>query len=791
MPARSRVFSELLAEDESENGSPLSNFGLRPQGLPSSILHNPILGANDGIDLPRVKRRKKNGMNARFDRMVAAMNITHSPSSSSSKSRNRSRTRTGSSSASGSVLSYGPPDTPVDPYYDGLKAGALGEGFSVIKMKSNPSFLDNEGYGSAREANESDSQLPEWLSDTFSTLSKNHPLRMLIPKSYTPPQFPEEESENLFAYITDSNSPRTTQSRDRDRAVSRLVNSEKPDLSSPINFQAPYLSVNNSGEMPFSKPGPASSVVPSPIDPSSTPHMLLPSIPIAAYQTPALLHPLSHPQTSPAIFDPHHLKPNALHRDSALSLVSRSSSPTAKRMRSATQPEMASDIFVSGNRKTLPSPESDSRYTHSDRDSVSVATSHHTAGGSDFHFIPALPLPPFSQPSSPQPICPSSCFSPPPISDSLQPSSFSDVSVFSTPGPGYYTSRPSDSAPDSSSSDQVVEDNFDMNVDVDELGFQWTAFNRKEVNSEAGREPPQSKPALNKPCLRPRPDIFGAKRTYPKPKYSDSPVTDVELNVSAQEHSFAIESPSSSDVPKLDVVLCTGHHQDHDCEDDHFHDENSVGFYTALDGHHEPSDLHDIHYPDKLQEEAQQPENSNLHRSQQDDEFTPRQTDSQDLPSRLDTACPFAYSVPPLSSSADASQPQQIGMERSAEKPIQGEAKLIEVEYAHNTEFGHPSDFSIVQDPRTPTRPPTVFAPAPGIYVSPLRGSSSVDEPEQVKDRDDREGFSMIKSRLLDALDRVSGKGGSRSQYAKEAEESSESSQLSTSTDSIESWGDG
>ncbi|KAJ3800070.1 hypothetical protein GGU11DRAFT_806984, partial [Lentinula aff. detonsa] len=99
MPAKSLIFSELLAE-EAENGTNL-------QQRDATI---------------RAKRRKI-GLNSKFDRMVEAMNVTYR----SPKKRQRTR--------SSSVSSYGVPQTPVDAY-DGLQIGALGQDFSVIKMRN-------------------------------------------------------------------------------------------------------------------------------------------------------------------------------------------------------------------------------------------------------------------------------------------------------------------------------------------------------------------------------------------------------------------------------------------------------------------------------------------------------------------------------------------------------------------------------------------------------------------------------------------------------------------------------
>jgi hypothetical protein len=71
--------------------------------------------------------------------MVERMNATyHSPTKS-----NRSRSRAYSTGSS-SVCSYGMPQTPVDPAYEGLQAGALGEDFALMKMNRKMSGVDQD-----------------------------------------------------------------------------------------------------------------------------------------------------------------------------------------------------------------------------------------------------------------------------------------------------------------------------------------------------------------------------------------------------------------------------------------------------------------------------------------------------------------------------------------------------------------------------------------------------------------------------------------------------------------------
>ncbi|KAG2132649.1 hypothetical protein BD769DRAFT_1774839, partial [Suillus cothurnatus] len=80
-----------------------------------------------------LKRRKTLGLNTRFDRMLAQVNVTDLYSSDPKSRRKRAR-----SSGSSSVSSYDLPKTPVDAY---IHEGRLGSDLSVLKMNqrvSNP-----------------------------------------------------------------------------------------------------------------------------------------------------------------------------------------------------------------------------------------------------------------------------------------------------------------------------------------------------------------------------------------------------------------------------------------------------------------------------------------------------------------------------------------------------------------------------------------------------------------------------------------------------------------------------
>ena len=105
------------------------------QGLCSGYLCKVVLLYHENLnltteypDIPYPKRRKT-GLNSRFDRMVEAMNATCDSPSGSTFSRRNARNRSSSSS------SYGPPTTPLAPCYEELKSDALGRNFSVLKVK--------------------------------------------------------------------------------------------------------------------------------------------------------------------------------------------------------------------------------------------------------------------------------------------------------------------------------------------------------------------------------------------------------------------------------------------------------------------------------------------------------------------------------------------------------------------------------------------------------------------------------------------------------------------------------
>ncbi|KAG7098538.1 hypothetical protein E1B28_000474 [Marasmius oreades] len=262
MPARSRIFSELLAQDE-EKGSML---GLRFHDIPPS-------------------KRRRMGLNSRFDRMVEAMNTTYnSPSGSSSSRQTRNKNRNRSSSSS----SYSLPMTPIDPYYDGLKSGALGDDFSVLKMKNKLPGLEEQNEDD--QAGQFREPLPSWLRQTFSALHQTHPLRLLLPRSSSHPQtksmsLAESQQSDSSPRIEEESAFACSRASFPSPLSPKLVHEEH--LASPIALRAidrgpqqkPRLqehlpaTPSNAQNIPFSEPGPAS--ISASNLPSSRPPLLI------------------------------------------------------------------------------------------------------------------------------------------------------------------------------------------------------------------------------------------------------------------------------------------------------------------------------------------------------------------------------------------------------------------------------------------------------------------------------------------------------------------------------------
>ncbi|THV05073.1 hypothetical protein K435DRAFT_136212 [Dendrothele bispora CBS 962.96] len=369
--------------------------------------------------------------------MVERMNISYHLPTRPDRSRKRAYS-TGSSSVSSNAM----PRTPVDSY-DGLQVGALGDDFSLIKMgKKMPGVEQDENEGFPKKRCKL--MLPTWLEDTFSTLNKGHPLRLLLPPP-SPNNDPvqsisssrEDVTENVFAFQAPPSPPPSINPpkvegpvivEDSDRFLhSQIVNAtEQNDTSS--------LSVP-----PFSTPGPASSIAPP-----SPPNIRMSTL---------------HACFAPEFFSEY-----------APSL-------------SAPQPPT---IFHPGGRSSEPSAS-----TTASRDTKSIYQVSNTGFSSSEHFSPVRSHNnafEFELPSSKSPV---HINSHEPGFDRDRPNKLkSDLDLdsnmslmsdaFTTPGPGYYSSRPL-------YFESPTEDtSFDPALCIDPLAidFQWTPFDRKETNKD-------------------------------------------------------------------------------------------------------------------------------------------------------------------------------------------------------------------------------------------------------------------------------------------------------------------
>ncbi|KAI0341935.1 hypothetical protein BDW22DRAFT_1358033 [Trametopsis cervina] len=156
-----------------------------------------VYGGVDSLQLGGPsKRRRTDGMNNRFDRMIATVNVMPSPELP------RRRRANSSSKDSSSVASYFAPRTPVDAY-NKLEGGRLGQDFSTMRARTSRSF-DPTFFDDPPPENE-ESKVPDWLSDTFATLEPHHPIRALIPSK--PAYTSVLEVTNHDAHVAQPRSP--------------------------------------------------------------------------------------------------------------------------------------------------------------------------------------------------------------------------------------------------------------------------------------------------------------------------------------------------------------------------------------------------------------------------------------------------------------------------------------------------------------------------------------------------------------------------------------------------------
>ncbi|KAL0576670.1 hypothetical protein V5O48_005330 [Marasmius crinis-equi] len=586
--------------------------------------------------------------------------------------------------------------TPVDPYYDGLGSGALGEDFSVLKMKRHVS--EEREVGDAEDGDVCKEPLPPWLTDTFTTLREGHPLRLLLPKSarnlqraMLPAQHSsssprDEEQEAIFTHYS---SPHSAPS-------SPMVPQREP-LASPITMRSVNSTLqhgsitqtpisNTVHDTPFSKPGPASSTTGSRL--LTTPASAIPLFPtlpsqprptsaLSASSASSILHPLSQRE------------PEGPFLSSASAMLTRT-------------------------------------YSSADFDDA--------------------------------------CLSP----DAPPPDSCSDI--FNTPGPVYYTSRPLDES-QPTSSDPPRPDDLLPDLDTSTLQFQWTPFDRKH--------PPDT-------------GAFPGPRQPYKYLHTSAPLRDGSLPPSSnhEEAFYGYKMHTGVDDPAAEPLEDTLYIPDPSGQ--RFSPEpEELPMASSNDDYRDaagipPSDLLRMHTGEKFFPQM---------------ESTPR-AQAQVPDERPDTACPFRFRVSPPSRPKD--QPEG---RKPMFTPTRTRVRSIPKENTPPPDPDQGREHEEAQARIATAASPPVFAPAPGVYLSPLRNTSGSGPGENI---------GNLKSRLLDAIDQVAagtcdqresggGQNGQGKQWngetmsaprkgnhsRKEANDASPARGVSRgSTESIESWGD-
>ncbi|KAI0630187.1 hypothetical protein C8Q77DRAFT_247006 [Trametes polyzona] len=240
---------------------PLDNQRLLLNGLAPGRL-----SSSSGPYARPAKRQKTEGMNSRYDGMIRTVNIMHgSPST-------ERRSRRGHTLSSSSATDYDTPRTPVGRPHP---TDVLGRGISVLKMRmSGPSvtgtdmFAPDAFQGPADAGQNPANSLPPWLRGTLSSLDSNHPLRHLAPGEPTTrgdssPSVLDPSSdmpftpaaESLFAFsvpVRDDPSHDTKSYVDVSRELMQIY--DHPLLELP----AALSSATEPPLRPFSTPGPTS-----------------------------------------------------------------------------------------------------------------------------------------------------------------------------------------------------------------------------------------------------------------------------------------------------------------------------------------------------------------------------------------------------------------------------------------------------------------------------------------------------------------------------------------------------
>ncbi|TRM69776.1 hypothetical protein BD626DRAFT_475236 [Schizophyllum amplum] len=259
MPSKSRLFSDRA--DESECST--SSLGVFSNSRSSAVGPNSRQFVRDA-------KRRKTGLNDRFDRMVETMGVMHRSPAKTPKNKKRKPRSSSFSSASEALR------TPVDDYHD-IQPDNLGKNFSVIKMGTSTGPVQHSVDDDADARTEgwttaSPPSLPGWLASTFSTLNQKHPLRLLLPRasrendiqgsaSAHASSITKEDDVFAFTLPAEDNRPPGAPAMDYNPTVplkSPFSHDSGPmSLSSLPSRARATSSVIRASDAPFSTPGPA------------------------------------------------------------------------------------------------------------------------------------------------------------------------------------------------------------------------------------------------------------------------------------------------------------------------------------------------------------------------------------------------------------------------------------------------------------------------------------------------------------------------------------------------------
>ncbi|KAJ7178529.1 hypothetical protein C8R43DRAFT_463316 [Mycena crocata] len=213
--------------------------------------------------------------------MIETMNVTHRSPVKSARNRAHS-----TSSTSGSSV----PRTPIDDYEEFHRDGRLGTEFSVLKMDSSSiprkkrskkitgvfPWDQDSSSSDTTEQRPPPVPLPAWLASTFSSLTTQHPLRLLLPQRIdseptpSPPAQPVQdmEDDSPFSFSAPADPINVSPPRDMFVDAGNDANPSTQSTQTPLHSQATEptfvyrpasLPDPSFGAIqPFSTPGPTS-----------------------------------------------------------------------------------------------------------------------------------------------------------------------------------------------------------------------------------------------------------------------------------------------------------------------------------------------------------------------------------------------------------------------------------------------------------------------------------------------------------------------------------------------------